>query len=140
MTSRRLCRRRDRSPLGHVVVVHRTVGVPSLTGPLYGTCCYDRAVSFDFDADAVRGLGRDARRLADSLEIEAQGAEASLSNVSSSTSQDDVKSAVDDLLRTLKSAHVGVVHGLKGFGAELEMTAAAVEATDRELASRAPAN
>ena len=97
-------------------------------------------MTFDFDADAVRGLGRDTRRLADSLAIEAQGAETSLSSVSSGTSQDDVKSAVDDLLRTLKSAHTGVVEGLKGFGTELEMTADVVEATDRELASRVPAD
>jgi hypothetical protein len=92
----------------------------------------------DFDADAVRGLGRDAKRVADSLAVEVHGAEASLSSVSSGTSQDDVKSAIDDLLRTLKGAHSGVVTGLRGFGTELEMTAAVVEATDRTLASKVP--
>lgn len=91
-----------------------------------------------FDAAAVRGLGRDAGRLADGLAIEALGAEASLSAVSSDTGQEDVQAAVDDLLQTLRTAHAGVIQGLRGFGAELTMTADAVEETDRKLAATVP--
>lgn len=90
------------------------------------------------DADAVRGLGRDTRRLAESLAVEAQGAEASLSDVSSGTDQEDLQAAVDELLQTLRTAHAGVIRGLTGFGAELEMTADAVEETDRKLADKVP--
>lgn len=92
----------------------------------------------DFDADAVRGLARDTRRLADGLVTEAQGAEASLLDASTSAAQDDVTTAVDELLQTLRTAHAGVIRGLRGFGAELEMAAGAVEDTDRRLASKVP--
>lgn len=91
-----------------------------------------------FDADAVRALGRDAGRLAEVLAVEASGAETSLSEVSSSTGQEDVQTAVGELLRTLKSTHLGVVQGLRGFGAELAMTADAVEDADRKLAAKVP--
>lgn len=95
-------------------------------------------MDLEIDADAVRRLGRDTGRLAESLAVEAQGAEASLSEVSSCTEQKDVRAAVDELLRTLRTAHAGVIKGLQGFGAELEMTADAVEETDRKLASKVP--
>jgi hypothetical protein len=95
-------------------------------------------MDLSFDADAVRALGRDTGRLAENLLVEAKGAEASLTEASSSTGQEDVQVAVDELLQTLRTAHAGVIQGLMGFGAELEAAADAVEQTDQKLAAKVP--
>jgi len=95
-------------------------------------------MNLKMDTEAVRGFGRDMGRLAESLAVETSGAEASLTEVSAGADQKDVRAAVDDLLDTLKNAHVGVLRGMTGFGAELEMAADVVEETDGKLADKVP--
>ena len=102
------------------------------------TGCYCRRVTLKLDTDAVRSLGRDTTRLAETLLVEAKGAEASLSEVSSATEQKDVQTAVDEMLQTLRTAHAGVIRGLQGFGTELQMTADVFEDADAQLATKVP--
>lgn len=90
------------------------------------------------DTDVVRGGGKQIELMSHRLATTMSSAESSLRDAAADVGQPAVKSALQELLTTLTSAHPRVTTGLDVFAREVQIAAEAFEQMDAGLADVVP--
>jgi hypothetical protein len=90
------------------------------------------------DTDVVRGGGKQVQLMADRLASTMSTAESTLEGAADDVGQPTVKTALEDLLSTMKSARSPLITNLDAFAREVQLAADTIEQTDTDLADAVP--
>lgn len=90
------------------------------------------------DTAMVHGGGRQIQLLTDHLVSTMSAAESTLRSAAENVGQPAVRTALDELLETLRSTHQRVTTGIDVFAREVQIAAEVYEQQDAELADAVP--